>query len=125
MIKDKQIKLIIGKISRRNTTHYMQIGYTDGTTVWVMEVQSTKFLSGNVEQIKKCIPKSKLHKVGITNLGENDRCIGELTRARMNHIIKILPILNYEEVRKMRVFKRCFNSGNTFIPYETSIRSSN
>ena len=125
MVRNRQIKIVIGKISRRNTTHYMQIGYTDGTNVWVMEVQSTKFSLGDIEQIKKCIPKSKLRKVGITSLGENDRFIGELTRIRMNHIIKILPILNYEEVRKMRVSKRCFNSGNTFIPYEARTRSSN
>lgn len=125
MVKNRQIKIVIGKISRRGTTHYMQIGYTDGTTVWVMEVQSTKFSLGDIERIKKCIPKSKLRKVGITSLGEKIECIGELTRARMNHIIKILPILNYKEVQKMRTSKRCFNSGNTFIPYETRTRSSN
>ena len=125
MVKNKQLKLVVGQIRRRNTRYYMQIGYTDGSTVWVMEIQSTKFSQGDIEQIKKCIPKSKLHKVGVTSLGEDISPIGELTRARMNHIIKILPILNYKEVRKMKVSKRCFNSGNTFIPYETSIRSSN
>lgn len=125
MVKDRQIKLIIGKISRRNTTHYMQVGYTDGITVWVMGIQSIKFLQGDIEQIKKCIPKSKLHRVGITSLGKDSSFIGELTRARMNHIIRILPILTYREVRKIKLSKRCFNSGNTFIPYETSDWNNN
>lgn len=51
MVKSKQIKLVVGQIHRRNTTHYMQIGYTDGTTVWVVNIKDID-LRGNSKQIK-------------------------------------------------------------------------
>ena len=120
MVKDKQIKLVVGQIHRRNTTHYMQIGYTDGTTVWVVNIKDIH-LRGNSKQIKKCIPRSKLYKIGTVNLGKEGVFAGNLTHSETTYITKILPILNYNELRKLKLTNRYFNGAHTFYPYKFEI----
>ena len=120
MIRGKQINLVVGQIHRKNTTHYMQIGYTDGTTVWVVKVKDIH-LRGNSKQIKKCIPRSKLYKIGTVNLGKEGVFAGNLTRSETTYITKILPILDYNELRKLKLNNRYFNGAHTFYPYKFEI----
>ena len=123
MVKDKQVKLVIGQIHRKNTTHYMQIGYTDGTTVWVIKIEDIH-LRGNSKQIKKCIPKSKLYKIGTVSLGKDCVFAGNLTRSETTYITKILPILDYDGLRKLKLTNRYFNGAHTFYPYKFDIDES-
>lgn len=121
MVKSKQIKLVVGQIHRGNTKHYMQVGYTDGTTVWVVKVKDIH-LRGNSRQIKKCIPKSKLHKIGTVSLGKDHVFIaGTITCSEATYITKILPILDYNELRKLKLITRYFSGTDTFYPYEFDI----
>ena len=120
MVKDKQIELVVGQIHRKYTTHYMQIGYTDGTTVWVIRIKDID-LRGNSRQIKKCIPKSKLYKIGTVNLGKDHVFAGNLTRSETTYITKILPVLDYNELRKLKLTNRYFNGAHTFFPYKFEI----
>lgn len=122
MVKNKQIKLVVGQIQRRNTRHYMQIGYTDGTTVWVVKIKDI-LLQSNSRQIKKCIPKSKLYKVGTVNLGKDHVFAGSLTYNETTYITKILPILDYNELRKLKLTKRYFHGAHTFYPYEFDVNN--
>lgn len=120
MVKSKQIKLVIGQIQRKNTRHYMQVGYTDGTTVWVVKIKDIH-LQGNSRQVKKCVPKSKLYKIGTVSLGKDHVFAGNLTYSETTYITKILPILNYNELRKLKLTNRYFNGAHTFYPYEFEI----
>lgn len=122
-MKDKQIRLVVGQIHRKNTTHYMQIGYTDGTTVWVVKIKDIH-LRGNSKQIKKCIPRSKLYKIGTVNLGKDHVFTGSLIYSETTYITKILPILSYNELRKLKLTNRYFNGAHTFYPYEFDINES-
>lgn len=120
MVRGKQIKLVVGQIHRKNTTYYMQIGYTDGTTVWVVKIKDIH-LQGNSKQIKKCIPRSKLYKIGTVNLGKEGVFAGNLTHSETTYITKILPILDYNELRKLKLINRYFNGAHTFYPYKFEI----
>ena len=122
MVKDKQIRLVVGQIHRKNTTHYMQIGYTDGTTVWVVDAKNIH-LRGTSKRIKKCIPKSKLCKIGTVNLGKEGVFAGNLTRSETTYITKILPMLDYSELQKLKLTNRHFHGGHTFYPYEFDVNN--
>jgi len=122
MVKSKQIRLVVGQVHHKNTTHYMQIGYTDGTTVWVVKIKDI-LLQGNSRQIKKCIPRSKLYKVGTVNLGKDHVFAGSLTYNETTYITKILPILDYNELRKLKPTKRYFHGAHTFYPYEFDVNN--
>ena len=120
MVKNKQIRLVVGQIHRKNTTHYMQIGYTDGTNVWVVKIRNIH-LRGNSRQIKKCIPKSRLCKMGTVNLGKDRVFAGSLTYSETSYITKILPTLDYSELRNIKLTNRYFNGAHTFFPYKFEI----
>lgn len=121
MVRSKQIKLVIGQIHCRNTTYYMQIGYTDGTTVWVVKIKDIHFFQSNSRQIKKCIPRSKLYKIGTVNLGKEGVFAGNLTHSETTYVTKILPILDYNELRKLKLTNRYFSGAHTFYPYKFEI----
>lgn len=120
MVKDKQVKLVIGQIHRKNTTYYMQIGYTDGTTVWVVDAKNIH-LRGTSKRVKKCIPKSRLYRIGTVNLGKDHVFAGNLTHSETTYITKILPILDYNELRKLKLTNRYFNGAHMFYPYKFEI----